>query len=49
VDLLSGGVFLPEAELVVRYNLVSCSTGLILVRKSFSNNFERIGSKLMGL
>ena len=29
--------------------LVSCSVGISLARKSFSNNFERIGSKLMGL
>jgi len=27
----------------------ACSVGLILVRKIFSNNFDGIGSKLVGL
>jgi hypothetical protein len=30
-------------------NRFSCKIGWILVSKSFSSNFERIGSKLIGL
>jgi len=42
-------MFLSETKLVIRYGLLDMEEWLSLVRKSFSNSFERIGSRLMGL
>jgi len=49
VDLLNSRMFCLKLNWWSGIILVSCSVGLSLVRKSFSNNFERIGCKLMGL